>query len=121
MLIYTAVMSKRKLLLIILIVLGTPLLGLAISLLTSHYASPITTNSDGTGIGKELIVIGAIIYGVSGLIASLVLGPLVSYLTRHSSNLIVSLLGYLIPSSIAISIIIWGFISVVILKNPTPY
>ncbi len=114
-------MSKRKLPLTSSIVLGIPSLGLMLSLATSHYAVPLTTNNDGIGDGKALIVIGAIIYSALGIVASLILGPLLSRLTRNSHNRMLSLSGYLVPSLIAFLIILWGFISVVIAGNPSPY
>jgi MFS family permease len=114
-------MAKRKLLLIFLIVLGFPLLGLALSFATSHYATPLATNNDGIGDGKALIVIGAIVYGILGIVASLIFGPLVSHLTRRSNNLTLSLSGYFIPSLIAFFIVLWGFVSVVVVTNPSPY
>jgi hypothetical protein len=103
------------------IVLGFPLFGVALSLATSHNAAQATTNNDGLGDGKAVIIFGAILYGILGLVASLILGPLVARLTHKFNNRLLSLLGYTLPSLAAFLIVLWGFISVVIVGNPSPY
>lgn len=103
------------------VVLGIPLLGVALSLATSHYAAQATMNNDGLGDGKAVIIFGAILYGILGLVASLILGPLVARLTRKFNSRLPSLLGYVLPSLVAFLIVLWGFISVVIVGNPSPY
>jgi uncharacterized protein YacL len=112
---------RKRTKLIALIVLVTPLLGTVFSLVTAYYAEPLTTNNDGIGDGKAFIVAGAVILGIVGLVASLILGPLVAHFTRKLNNHGLSLLGYVIPSLIPFLYVLWGFISVVVAGNPTPY
>jgi len=82
--------SKKRILIILSIVMGTPVLALCIGILQQKFFAPEDTSGIAAGF--------AMFTGIIASVGSLIFGPIVSFLMRNSKRQYLSLLGYILPS-----------------------
>lgn len=87
--------SFKRQLIIVVIIVGTPIL---CSLIGSLGAA-IYTPDDHSGLASLF----AGLVGLAGLIGSLIFGPIVSFSMRKNQHQLYSIMGYLIPSGLALT------------------
>jgi Kef-type K+ transport system membrane component KefB len=94
--------KKKRNQLIIAIIVGTPILSaLFLAVVTA------VQGSDQAGIGAAF----GLVFGIFASVVSLVLGPAVSFLTRHMKDQKYSLTGYIIPPALLLVYLIVNLIT----------